>query len=182
MNSIFIFSGPCGCGKSTLTDAYAHLLIASGQKAQAYVIHGDDFHRGFVQAEQPSSFVGTHFIHWPDILKFNWECILTVAQKALDRNLDVMIDYIVEDELPLLRELAARNGAQLYYIVLSVSEDELCQRLLHRGDAHLTERSLFLKAKLESMPENANHLYDVSGQTIQDELAGLNIEKYRLIT
>lgn len=49
--SIYFFSGPCGCGKSTLADAYARKLIFDGGRNQVYVIHGDDFMNGFIKTE-----------------------------------------------------------------------------------------------------------------------------------
>lgn len=71
MSRLYVFSGPCGCGKSMLADAWARHLVDGGEHNQVYVIHGDSFHAGFQ--------------YWPDILRFNWECILSVAGKALER-------------------------------------------------------------------------------------------------
>ena len=177
--NIYVFSGPCGCGKSTLADSYGDHLIKSG-KLQVYVIHGDDFHRGFKETDRRLGPDYPGFLYWADILKFNWECMLTVAQKALDRGLDVLIDYVVEDELPLLKALAENNRAKLFYIVLTASEEELTQRLIKRGDPDLIERSLFLKSKLEQMQEIRDHLFDISGMTVEDEITALHIENYEV--
>lgn len=182
MNNIYVFSGPCGCGKTTLTNAFARHLVSAGGRLQAYVIHGDDFHQGFVDTDHRDAASPGVFLNWPDILKFNWDCILSVAGKALDRKLDVVIDYIVEDELPLLIDLAKRFGAQLYYVVLTISEEELVQRLTLRGSEELIERSLFLKNQLDHAPESQNHLYDISAKTPDQEIAGLNIDQYRLLS
>lgn len=46
----FFVSGACGCGKTTFTNAYAKHLVRQTHKT-VYVIHGDDFHRGFVEPE-----------------------------------------------------------------------------------------------------------------------------------
>ena len=48
MSNIYFISGPCGVGKSTLADAFAKYLTNTGIRKQVYVIHGDDFHQGFV--------------------------------------------------------------------------------------------------------------------------------------
>ncbi len=167
MPSIYLFSGPCGCGKTTLTEACAKTL-----DAPAYIIHGDDLQAGFVtpeHAEGPS---------WPDILAFNWACILANARCALQLGVDVVIDYVVEDELPLVRSLAVELGTTLYYIVLTASEDTLRNRLQERGDAWLTDRALFLKAKLDTMPENQGHLYDITGMSVEQELQELHPERF----
>lgn len=169
MASIYLFSGPCGCGKSTLASAFARNL-----QRPACIIHGDDFQSCLVQPEDVSIPGPT----WEDVLRFNWRCILDVARSALQTGVDVVIDYVVEDELPRVQPLACEFGAVLHYIVLTASEDTLRQRLLERGDAWLIERSLFLKAKLDAMPDNQGHLFDISGMTVEQELEHLHPERF----
>ena len=181
MPCIYVFSGPCGCGKSTLADAYGAYMVHSGMKNQVYVIHGDDFHRGFVETNRRVGSACQGYQHWPDILRFNWECILMVAAKVLERGLDVIIDYVVEDELPMLLQLAEEHSAGFYYVVLTASEKELEQRLIKLGSCELLERSLFLKQKLERLPSSYGHLYDISGKTVPEEIEHLNLEQYRMI-
>lgn len=180
--SIYFFSGPCGCGKSTLADAYAKHLVNEKGKKQVYLIHGDDFHAGFVEAErQESLFVdgqAADALRWEEILKFNWKCILDVARNALARGLDVVIDYVIEEELPLVQELAAEFSAKLYYVVLTASEETIRQRIRERGDVELTERALFLKNKLDHLPENQGHLLDNTGLTVEEEVERLEQGQY----
>ena len=180
MSRIFMFSGACGCGKSTLSTAYARHLVQHGGKNQVYVIHGDDFRAGFEETERAVDSSCPDFLGWTDILRFNWECIIAVAEKALARNLDVIIDYVVEDELPLLRDLARRAHAELFYAVLTASEEELRQRLIGRGSEEWIDRSLFLKNKLDHASENAHHLYDISDMTVEQEIARFDPSKYRV--
>lgn len=180
MNNIYIFSGPCGCGKSTLTESYAQHLIRQEKNLQVYVIHGDDFHKGFVETDRRVGPSCPGFLYWADILEFNWECMLDTAQKALNRGLDVLVDYVVEDELPRLKDLARRNHAKLYYVVFTATEEELASRLTGRGSSELIERSLFLRSKLESAPENLPFLYNISGMTVEEEIAGLDIARHEV--
>lgn len=178
MRQIYLFSGPCGSGKTTLANAYAEHLVRSQGRRQVYVIHGDDFHRGLVETEERVGSACPGFLYWPDILRFNWECMLSVAEKALARNLDVVMDYVVEDELPFVCALARRYGADLFYVVLTASPEKLTQRLTRRGSAALIERALFLKAKLDSAPDNQGHLYDTGGQTVSELITGLRMAEY----
>ena len=169
MADLYLFSGPCGCGKTTLASAFAERL-----GKPVYLIHGDDFQAGFItphDSDGPS---------WPEILRFNWACILSNADYALDLGVDVVIDYIVEDELPQVQNLANKHRAALHYIVLTADEAALKARLLQRGDAWLTERSLFLKSKLDHMPENRRHLFDISGMSVDEALMRLQPEHYIL--
>lgn len=180
MSRIYFFSGPCGVGKSTLADAYAkHLVDRCGSK-QVYVIHGDDFHAGFVETQERVGSQCSPFMYWTDILQFNWECMLSIAEKVLDRGLDVIFDYVIEDELPLVMELARRYRAKLYYVVLTADADSIRQRLTQRGDTGLIERALFLKNKLDAMPENQGHLFDNGLKSVQQELAELKIEAFEV--
>ena len=184
MNNIYFFSGPCGVGKSTLADAYAKYLTNTGIRKQVYVIHGDDFHQGFVEKDYKDSFwkegQAADQIVWTEILKFNWECIIETAGKVLTRGLDVVIDYVVEEELPLLLKLAKEHEAKLYYVVLTASEDAIRQRIEERDDVEMLERALFLKKELEELPENQGHVFDNTGKAVSEEIAELyeNMESY----
>ncbi len=185
MPNIYFFSGPCGCGKSTLAGAYAKKLANTTDKKQVYLIHGDDFHAGFIETDDKGDFFAdgqaTDVLAWAEILKFNWECILTVAGKALGRGLDVVIDYVIEDELPRVQELAKEHGAKLYYVVLTATEETIEQRIRQRGDVDMIERALFLKNKLDNMPENGGHLFDNTGKTVEQELAELETAVARFV-
>ena len=173
MPKIIFVSGACGCGKSTFADACARYLVQHGHKT-VYVIHGDDFHKGFVEPEEKGTFFvdgqASDQVLWEDILRFNWDCIIATAQRALQDGLDVVIDYVIEDELPRVRELAEKNRALLYYIVLTADADEIEKRIRRRGDVDLIGRALFLKKKLEAMPENRGRIYDNTGKTPEEAI------------
>ena len=181
MAKIIFISGACGCGKSTFADAYAKYFVQQNHKT-CYVIHGDDFHRGFVEPEDKGDFFANRQasdqILWEDILRFNWDCIIAIAERALEQNLDVVIDYVVEDELPRVQELAARQHADLYYIVLTADAEEIERRLRNRGDTDLIERALFLKKKLETMPESQGHLYNNTGKTTGEAIAEIVLDQF----
>ena len=181
MCKIIFVSGPCGCGKSTFSVAYARHLVEQGHRT-VYIIHGDDFQDGFIQPEDKPDFSvngqPSDRVLWEDILRFNWDCIISTADRALQQDLDVVIDYIIEDEMPRVLELAEKYGASLYYIVLTADEDELEKRILSRGDTNLIERSKFLKQKLESMKENQGHLYNSTGKSIVEMCREIVLEQY----
>ena len=128
MPKIIFISGACGSGKSTFADALARHLVRQDHRT-VYVIHGDDFHGGFREPEEKGDFfvngqASDQFL-WENILRFNWDCIISTAQRALQDNLDVVIDYVIEDELPRVRELAEKNRVPLYYIVLTADAEEI---------------------------------------------------------
>lgn len=183
MPKIIFVSGACGSGKTTFADAYARHLVQHDQKT-IYVIHGDDFHKGFVEPEEKGDFFvdgrASDQVLWDDILRFNWDCIIATAQRALQDHMDIVIDYVIEDELPRVRELAEKNQAPLYYIVLTADADEIEQRIRKRGDVDLIGRALFLKTKLDALPENQGHLIDNTGKRAEDVIRELVLEHYRV--
>ncbi len=183
MARIFFISGACGSGKSTFADAYARHLVREKHRP-VYVIHGDDFHEGFVEPEDKGDFfvngLASDPIHWEDILRFNWDCIIATADRVLRDNLDVVIDYVIEDELPRIKELAEKHQADLYYIVLTAEEEEIARRIRRRGDLDLIERGKFLKRKLDALPENQGHLYDNTRKTPEEAIREIDPERFRV--
>ena len=181
MSKIVLISGACGCGKTTFADAYARHLVRQEHKT-VYLIHGDDFHHGFIEPEDKGDFFrdgqASDQVLWEDILRFNWDCMISTAGRALRQGMDVVIDYIIEDELPRVKHLAAENHAELYYIVLTADAEVLERRIRSRGDADLVERALFLKKELEAMPENRGHLYNNTGKTTENMIDEIVPEDY----
>ena len=181
MSRIIVISGPCGSGKTTLADRFArHLAAQDGNPV--YLIHGDDFHHGFVEPDEETRVhPGAQAfkpVPWAEILRFNWDCILTTADRALRQGTDVVIDYIVEDELPRLRKLAKENRAAFYYIVLTASTEEIERRIRQRGDPDLIDRALFLKEKLDNLPENQEHLFDNTRKMARDVVREIVLDQY----
>ncbi len=181
MPKIIFISGACGSGKSTFANVLARDLVRKDHKT-VYIIHGDDFHGGFLEPEEKGGFFvdgqASDQVLWEDILRFNWDCIISTAQRALQDNLDVVIDYVIEDELPRVQELAEMNHAALYYIVLTADAEELERRIRERGDIDMIERSLFLKKKLEAMPENQGYIYNNTGKKTEDTIQEIKLEQF----
>ena len=183
MAKIIFISGPCGCGKSTFADALAkHMVNRDGKTV--YVIHGDMFHEGFVETDDKGDFFvdgkPNDQINWEGILRFNWDMITATADRALKTGMDVVIDYVMENEMPRIRKLAEENRAEFCYIVLTADAAELEKRIRARGDTDLIERAWFLKKKLEEMPENRGHLYDNTRKTTEEMLREIDPEQYRM--
>ena len=183
MAKIIFVSGACGSGKTTFADAYARHLVRQERKT-VYLIHGDDFQHGFIEPEDKGNFFtegqASDRVLWEDILRFNWDCMIATAERALRQGMDVIIDYVLEDELPRVKKLAEENQADLYYIVLTADAEELERRIRDRGDTDMIERALFLKRKLEAMPENQGHLYNNTGKT-PEQIIGEIVPEHFLV-
>lgn len=168
MPKLYCLSGPCGAGKTTLSaELAAHLSRHQGGR-QVCLLHGDDFHRALIGDERSPV-----VLPWPEVLRFNWDCLLSAAGHALSRGVDVVIDYIVEDKLPLLLYLTQTNGAHLHYAVLTAPAEVLRQRLTDRGDARLIPRALILREKLLAEPVNAGRILDSDALSADEVIARL---------
>lgn len=179
MPNVYFFSGPCGCGKTTLSNAYAKHLVNDLGRNQVYIIHGDDIRGGFVDSDDTDKY-SEEKLSWEETLSFNWECILQMTENALKRGLDVVIDYVIEEELPLVETVCEKYYAELYYVVLTASEETITERIRGRGDIWMIERALFLKNKLENTKANVGHLFDNSDMNVEEEIVSIDIEKYRV--
>ena len=84
MQKIYFISGPCGSGKTTFANAFAGHLVRQAHKT-VYVIHGDDFHQGFIEPEDKGYFFVGGEAHnrvlWEDILRFNWNFITYIRHE-----------------------------------------------------------------------------------------------------
>lgn len=165
MNTVYLITGACGCGKSTLSKMLMKEL------RNTILITGDELHE---------IFGGKRDIEWLDRLRITWENIISVAQNSLRNQLNVIIDYVVEDELPLLLEGLKAFEYELRYMVLVTDEDNIRLRITKRGDVDMIDRALFLNKKLGNEPLNEMYLYDNTDRAIEEELdAIIHNEKYK---
>lgn len=180
MQHLYFLSGPCGVGKSTAADALAQQFLAQGRTV--CLIHGDDLGNMLLLPEDFSPFTQDGHIRdealWNRIISFNWHSLLDMAGHALDAGADVIIDYVIEEELPLVSALARKKGAAFHYIVLTASREALTRRLTGRGDPETLGRSLFLKAKLEQAQENRRQLLDISDFSPDETISLLSADRF----
>lgn len=147
--TIYLISGPCGVGKSTITKE----LLRKVKKSA--LIQGDDF-LSMPMYEKDSE------PPWDEMLVIMWKNILSLTQNLLQHNFNVIIDTVVEDELEWFCKHFAYLNLNIKYVVLLAEENILIERLNKRGDPYLIDRSLFLLNKLEREPANSKHLYNTS--------------------
>ncbi|MGD6777583.1 AAA family ATPase [Sutcliffiella horikoshii] len=160
--NVYIISGPCGVGKSTITKGLACKL------KKAVLIEGDLISAMFVGEEQPA---------WEEKLSIVWQNLSSLTKNFLLNGYDVVIDYVVEDELEWFCKELDKTGLDiiLHYYVLRADPEVLVERITRRGDTEMIPRSLELLHQLESKKENVPHLYDTTNKNpnaIINEIAG----------
>lgn len=164
---IYIISGPCGVGKSTISKALAQ------EMEKVVLLEGDKIHSMFVGKEQPP---------WEEQLSIVWNNILSLTKNFIENNLNVIIDYVVESELEWFCKHISELNVKIYYFVLRADKDILIRRLNKRGDVRLIQRSLFLLNKLENSLSNKPYLYDTTNKQPAEIINDLKsrFEQFRL--
>lgn len=153
MNSIYLISGPLGAGKSSLSR-----LI--NKKYGYALIDGDAM---FGPLENVRS------LEWSQRLKVTWKNILEMTKNYLSYDLDVVIDFVVEDELDWFISELGNFNIRFKYVVLVAKEDEIKKRLIKRdGGLQYQDRSLVLLNQLQSNERNKRFILDTTGKTNQE--------------
>lgn len=145
--AIYIISGPLGVGKSTVSKSLADSMN------QCALIEGDLLLHVYRGENEPP---------WEERLRLAWLNITAVTRNLHRNGLDVVIDFVVEDELQWFYDELSDLDATLYYVVLHAEPETLAARLSQRGDAQYTQRSLFLRNKLMALPNNLPFLLDTN--------------------
>jgi len=156
MLKVYIISGCCGAGKTTLTKELVK------EMPRTALIHGDDVH----------AFFGTDLAaEWTERLKLTWQNILLLTENFLRNNVNVIIEYVVEDELEQILSVVKKYDVEVRYIVMTADQAIIKERLIQReGDDWLVERALFLRDKLTNCEANKPYIYDGSKNTIAEQI------------
>jgi adenylate kinase family enzyme len=144
---IILISGPLGVGKSTTSRELARNM------KQCVLIEGDHLLHMFEGESQPS---------WEEKLILTWKNILAITRNFIVNDLNVVIDFVIEDELDWFCQKISDLNVELKYVVLRVDKEKLIERLKIRGDIQSLERSLFLLNKMDNSPSNKPFMYDIT--------------------
>jgi hypothetical protein len=99
---------------------------------------------------------------WEERLSLTWKNILALTRNFIQHNLNVIIDFVVEDELDWFCKQISDLNVRVKYVVLRADKEKLIERLTIRGDIDSLERSLFLLNKMEKSSSNNSYIYDTT--------------------
>ncbi|KQX50206.1 AAA family ATPase [Paenibacillus sp. Root444D2] len=149
VTAVYLISGPLGVGKSTVSKTLANAMH------QCALIEGDLLLHVYRGGTEPP---------WEERLRLAWLNIAAVTRNFLLDGLDVVIDFVVEDELQWFFDQLSDLETTLHYVVLYAEANTLTARLHQRGDAQYIHRSLFLRNKLMASPTNEPFLLDTDNK------------------
>jgi len=149
---IFILTGPCGVGKSTISKIIAEKLDKSA------LIEGDSIYH---------LVVGGYVKPWEDdgtYLGLFWENIFDLIDNFLERNISVVLNYIIYPEKirEIIKVLKEKNYAAKF-IVLMVDETTIIERdNLREEDCRMGERSIKILNEFEKVYSDSSHILNTS--------------------
>ncbi len=151
METVYLVSGPIGVGKSTTARA---LSEATGSS----LIVGDDLYN--LEDEQ--------HLEWTEKLQKGWDRVLEATQEELDNSNNVVIDFVVEDELPWFMKELSVYSCKFIYVVLLANKETILERLRQRDDLKYQDRSMVLLEQLSKDPFNEDHIIDTTNKDVPE--------------
>jgi broad-specificity NMP kinase len=144
--TIYLISGPCGVGKSTVSKTLTQMVKPSA------MIVGDYINFMFGDGSEPP---------WEERLHLTWKNILALTRNFIQHDFNVIIDFVVENELEWFCNQISDLDVRLKFIVLRANKETLIERLGKRGDTDLVDRSLYLLNQMESTTDK-HFMYDTT--------------------
>jgi ABC-type polysaccharide/polyol phosphate transport system ATPase subunit len=144
--TIYLISGPCGVGKSTVSKILTQMIKPSAMIVGDYIIFM------FGDGSEPP---------WEERLHLTWKNILALTRNFIQHDFNVIIDFVVEDELEWFCNQISDLDVRLKFIVLRANKETLIERLGKRGDTDLVDRSLYLLNQMESTTDK-QFMYDTT--------------------
>jgi predicted kinase len=145
--TIYLISGPCGVGKSTVSNTLTQMVRPSA------MVVGDYINYMFGDGSEPP---------WEERLRLTWKNILALTRNFIQHDYNVVIDFVVESELEWFCNHISDLDVRLKFIVLRANKETLIERLGKRGDTDLVDRSLYLLNQMEESTTNQQFLYDTT--------------------
>lgn len=152
MQVVYIVSGPPGVGKTTISEQ----LAKAAERSE--LVTGDKF-------LIPLKNSGLTF---EQILEETWQKILSSTLEILRKNSNVVIDFVVEDELPWFYKHIANENTQIKYVVLLADEKTILKQLEKKNELNFKDRALFLLDKLGKDPANDKYIYDITNKEVAE--------------
>jgi len=156
--NIFIITGPCGVGKSTISHNLAQTLDKSSH------INADLIYE---------MVVGGYVFPWQDdgnLTELLWSNVSALAFNYIGNNFDVVIDYIVfPEQLKYLEKLRCEYNIVLKYVVLMANEDTIRIRDGKRAPEEIMgDRAIEVLNEFKDKEIDSKYILDTSDKSIED--------------
>ena len=149
---IYVITGPCGVGKSTISR-----MIAQNIKKSAF-IEGDILYH---------MIIGGYVKPWEDdgtYMELFWENVLALTENFIKRGISVSFEYVVFPEhiVKFLKKFSERN-IPVNYVVLLADEDTIRERdSMREVDCRMGERAITLLKQFKGLNIEEKFILDTT--------------------
>lgn len=155
MNKLYLITGPCGIGKSSVSKELAFNLKKS------VLIEGDDIYH---------QVVGSYHSPWHESNHLNtfWRVSINMIKTYIEEGYDVVFNYIIsKDNYEYLKK--EMKNIEINLTVLLASEETLLKRdKLRNEDCRMNERCIILLNKFLSDKYNESDILYTDDLSIKD--------------
>ena len=156
--NVFVITGPCGVGKSTVSHRLAQTLDKSSH------INADLIYE---------MVVGGYEFPWHDegkLTELLWLNVSSLTSNFLDNNFNVVIDYIVfPEQLKYLEKIRCQHNIVLKYVVLMANEETIRIRDEKRAPEEVMgDRAIEVLNEFRDKKIDSKYILDTSDKKIED--------------
>jgi len=168
--SIYIVSGPCGVGKSTISHGLAKKFDLSSH------INADDLYH-FV--------VGGYTPPWEDngtYRRLLWANVKSLIENFAENGFISVVDYVVfPEDLSFVKGIRDKYGLKVKYVVLMADRETIRYRDSSRTiDNRMGERAIELLDEFKEKQIDSRFIIDTSSQSI-DEIISIIVDDERFL-
>ena len=160
MSKLYLITGPCGIGKSTISKELAFNLKKS------VLIEGDDIYH---------QVIGSYHSPWHEENHLNtfWRVAINIIKTYLEEGYDVVFNYIItpQNQEDIKKEI---TNAEIDLTVLLANEKTLLERdKLRDEDCQMKERCIVLLNEFLNENYNENDILYTDNLTIKDTVKAI---------
>lgn len=158
---IYIISGPCGVGKSTVSHGLAQKYSLSSH------INADNLYH---------MVVGGYIPPWEDngtCRRLLWANINSIIENSIINGFIAVVDYVVfPEDLSFIEEIKNKYGLKVKYVVLMADGDTIRGRDSSRTiDSRMGERAIELLEEFKEKQIDNRFIINTSSKSIDDTIS-----------
>ncbi len=170
---LYVITGPCGVGKSTITNMIAKNLESSA------VIEGDDIYHMVI-----SGYVSPWKDHDNKYTNLLWDNALELISNFINKDISVIFNYIIyPDRLKQITDKFKDNKSLIIkFVVLTTDEKTIRERdKLRPEDCQMGDRSIVVLNEFKEKGYDTKYILDTSNISPEDTTTFiLNEDKFIL--